>query len=310
VNRQSKCFVLDWTALIAIKNSSGNVPLPASERLMTFFRNPALQTIAMTPQYGEAVADLFEGIGLVGLWGRMGWAEIKRRYRRTVFGPFWSTLSLAIFVGSMGFVWATLFKIDPKQYLPYLASGMLTWVLFTAFITEGCMVFIAAENLIKQQRINYTMLLCAMVWRNLITFAHNIVVYVPVYIYGGLPLTANVLMAIPGLVFLCLNGMWIALVLGILCARYRDMQQVVATLLQVSIFVTPIFWSPAQLTGRSMVFVNYNLLYHYVEIVRDPLLGQRPSAWSWFMVAIATVVGWSLAIFLFSRFRRRIPYWL
>jgi lipopolysaccharide transport system permease protein len=276
----------------------------------TISPTPTKQAIAMNPHYGEAVADLIEGVGLVDLWGRMGWADIRRRYRRTVLGPFWSSFSLAVFVSTMGFVWATLWKINPKEYLPYLASGMLTWQLLTAFITEGCQVFVAAESLIKQLRINYTMLLCAMVWRNLIAFAHNFVVYVPVFIYSGLPLSANVLMVIPGLIFLCLNGVWMSLVLGILCARYRDVQQVVATLLQVLIFITPIFWSPAQLAGIQTVLVDYNMLYHYVEIVRDPLLGQPSSARSWLMVGLATVIGWSFAIYLFSRFRRRIAYWV
>ncbi len=264
----------------------------------------------MTPQYGEAVAELIEGVGLVDLWGRMGWADVKRRYRRTIFGPFWSSVSLAIFVLAMGTTFAALWNLDPKEYLPFLTSGMMTWLLLSAFITEGCQVFVAAEGLIKQLRINYTMLLCTMIWRNLIAFAHNFVVYVPIYIYGGLPLSANVLWAVPGVVFLCINGMWIALVLGILCTRYRDIQQVVGALLQISIFVTPIFWSPAQLSGRLTVLVDYNMLYHYVEIVRDPLLGQPPSIRSWMMVGFATVAGWGLALFLYGRFRRRIAYWL
>jgi ABC-type polysaccharide/polyol phosphate export permease len=275
-----------------------------------FHQSLARQAIAMTPQYGEAIADLVKGIGLVDLWGRIGWADVKRRYRRTALGPFWSSFSLAVFVVAMGLVWANLWNINPKEYLPYLASGMLTWALLTSFIMEGCNVFVSAEGLIKQMRINYTMLLCAMVWRNVIAFAHNLIVYVPLYIYGGLPLSANILLVIPGLFFLCLNGLWIGLVLGILCARYRDIQQVVTSLLQISMFVTPIFWSPAQLKGRQIVIVDYNMLYHYVEIVRDPMLGQPPSLRSWLMVGLATIVGWSFAIFLFSRFRRRIPYWV
>jgi lipopolysaccharide transport system permease protein len=118
------------------------------------------------------------------------------------------------------------------------------------------------------------------------------------------------LLAIPGLVVVSLNGAWIAMVLGLLCARFRDIQQVVASFLQVSMFVTPILWSPAQLSGRSRVLVDYNMLYHYVEIVRDPLLGKPPSSWSWFMVGLSTVLGWALALYMFSRFRRRIAYWL
>jgi lipopolysaccharide transport system permease protein len=104
--------------------------------------------------------------------------------------------------------------------------------------------------------------------------------------------------------------MWIALVLGIFCSRYRDVQQVVASFLQVSMFVTPIMWPPTQLTGRASYLVDYNMLYHYVEIVRDPLMGQPPSGWSWFMVALSIVVGWTFAFSLFARFRRRIAYWL
>jgi ABC-type polysaccharide/polyol phosphate export permease len=275
-----------------------------------FYQNVATQAIAMTPYYGEAIADFAEGLRLVDLWGRMGWAETKRRYRRTVIGPFWSSLSLAIFVGTMGIVWSTIFKINPKEYLPYLTSGMLVWLLLSSFITEGCAVFVAAESLIKQLRIDYSILLFALVWRNLIAFGHNLVVYVPVALYCGVPFNANLLMIIPGLVFLCLNGIWIALVLGMLCARLRDVQQVVGSLLQIAIFVTPIFWSPAQLGRARIALVDANLLYHYVEIVRDPLLGQPPAAESWLVVGLATVAGWGLALFLFGRFRRRIAYWL
>jgi ABC-type polysaccharide/polyol phosphate export permease len=275
-----------------------------------FYQNVAAQTIAMAPDYRGAVGDFVEAVRHIDIWGRMGWGDIRRRYRRTVIGPFWASFSLAIFVVTMGMVWATIFNINPKEYLPYLTSGMLVWLLLSAFITEGCQVFVAAESLIKQLRINYTILLFAMVWRNLIAFGHNLLVYLPVALYCGVHLGATTLMIIPGLAFLCLNGMWMALVLGMLCARFRDLQQVVASFLQIAIFVTPIFWSPAQLGRSRIALVDANLLYHYVEIVRDPLLGQPPSARSWLMVVLATLAGWALAIFLFSRFRRRISYWL
>ena len=264
----------------------------------------------MTPHYQESIADIFAGIRVVPLWGRMGWADIRRRYRRTVFGPFWSSISLAIFVVALGLVWANLWNLDPKEYLSFLASGMLAWLLFTAFIAEGCTVFVAAEGLIKQLPVNYTMLICAMIWRNLIVFFHNFVIYIPVCIYAGLPLRANMLLIVPGIILLCINGFWIAMVLGLLCCRYRDIQQVVTSILQISMFVTPILWKPSQLGGRVAWFVDYNLLYHYVTIVREPLLGQPVSAWSWAFVSMATLVGWGLAIFIFSRFRRRVPYWL
>ena len=145
---------------------------------------------------------------------------------------------------AMGIVWSNLWNLDPKEYLPYLASGMIVWVLFSSFVTEGCSVFVAGESLIRQLAIPYSMLICAMIWRNLIVFAHNFVVYVPIAVYGRLRLNGIHVLAMPGLVVLCVNGVWIAMVLGMLCARYRDIQQVMISLLQVSMFITPISGPP------------------------------------------------------------------
>ena len=72
------------------------------------------------------------------IWGRLGWRENKRRYRRTVFGPFWTTVSLAMFVIALGLVWSNLWHTDPKVYLPFLTSGMLCWVLLSTICAEGC----------------------------------------------------------------------------------------------------------------------------------------------------------------------------
>jgi ABC-type polysaccharide/polyol phosphate export permease len=200
--------------------------------------------------------------------------------------------------------------MDVKQYMPYLCSGMIVWLLLSAFITEGATLFVSAEGLIKQLKISYMMLVCAMIWRTLIASAHNLLVYVPVYFFAGLPINGYVLLAIPGLAILCVNGAWIALVLGMLVARYRDVEQIVGSFLQIAMFITPIFWSPSQLSGPKMLLVHLNILYHYVEIVRDPLLGKPPAAESWLIVSLATICGWSLALYLFARFRRRIAYWV
>jgi ABC-type polysaccharide/polyol phosphate export permease len=264
----------------------------------------------MTPQYGPVIADVKEGFLAWHIWGRLGWRETRLRYQRTVIGPFWTTLSLGLFVVVMGILWSQLWKMDTKAYLPFLTSGMITWLLFSAMTIEGCSTFSGSENLIRQLRIPYTLLACSIVWRNLIVFGHNILIYALVFLYGDVPLNWATLLVIPGLILLCLNGVWISLVLGLICARYRDIQQVVQSLLQISMFLTPIFWSPDQLQGRRLILVHYNILHQYIEVVRGPLMGRAPEAWTWIMVCSATVLGWMLMFYLHSRFRRRISYWL
>src|ERR1700681_2182854 len=115
----------------------------------------------MTPHYADAWIDVIGGASNVEIWGRLGWQEVKRRYRRTVLGPFWSTLSLAIFIFSLGFVWANLWGQDPATYLPFLCGGLLAWTLVASIIGEGCQVFSSAEGLLKQLTISLTALSCA-----------------------------------------------------------------------------------------------------------------------------------------------------
>jgi ABC-type polysaccharide/polyol phosphate export permease len=264
----------------------------------------------MAPQYAVVLADFARGMCAWQLWGRLGWQEIRRRYRRTVIGPFWATLSLGTFITVLGVVWASLWGQDPTTYIPFLCAGMIAWNFVQASVNDGCAVFVGGEALIKQLRVPYSMLACSVVWRNAILFAHNAIIFVVVALYAEVPLTPASLLVVPGLILGGLNGVWIAMLLGAVCARYRDVQQLVASVLQIAMFVTPIFFAPEQLGPALSPVVDYNVLYHLVEIVRSPLLGRPPALWSWSMAALTLVTGVLATLWFHGRFGPRIPYWL
>ena len=268
------------------------------------------QQTAQRSRYYIALIDILAGIQAIDIWSRLGWRDTKRRYRRTVFGAFWTTASLALFVLTLGVLWANLWGHDPKTYLPYLTAGMVCWTLFSAICMEGGASLIGQEKLIKQLRISYTLLACATVWRNVIVFFHNIIIYVLVCLYSGTPITWATLLFIPGFVLFCANAIWITGLLGAVCTRYRDVQQLVGSLLQISMFLTPILWTPEQLKGRMGLLADLNPLYHLIVIVRDPLLGKAPALTQWVVVLAITVVGWTLLIWAMTKFRHRIVYWL
>ena len=268
------------------------------------------QQTAQRSRYQIALIDILAGIQAINIWSRLGWRDNKRRYRRTVFGPLWTTASLAVFVVTLGMIWANLWGQDAKHYLPYLTSGMVCWTLFSAICTEGGVCLIGQDRLIKQLRISYTLLACAAVWRNVIVFWHNLIVYVLVCLYSGTAITWNTLLFIPGFILFCANAVWIAGLLGAVCTRYRDIPQLVASLLQISMFLTPILWTPEQLKGRMVLLADLNPLYHLIAIVRDPLLGKAPAPLQWAVVLLITIVGWTLLIRVMTKFRHRIVYWL
>jgi ABC-type polysaccharide/polyol phosphate export permease len=129
-------------------------------------------------------------------------------------------------------------------------------------------------------------------------------------VFGKNPLTPATVLVIPGLALLVVNSVWVSLLLGMFCLRFRDVQQLVTSLVQIAMFVTPIFWPPGDLHGAAhTVFVDLNPLYHVIVLVRSPLLGQEPAAESYFAAALITIAGSLLTYWLFSYFRKRIAYW-
>src|SRR5690606_14975042 len=132
-----------------------------------------------------------------------------------------------------------------------------------------------------------------------------------VFIIMGRSASIVSLVSIPAMVLLIVNLAWVALLLGTVCARYRDLAQIIGSALQVIFYLTPIIWMPALLTGRrSLYLLDWNPLYHLIEIVRAPLLGALPSAMNWGFSLACAIIGWTVTMLLYGRFRHRIPYWL
>jgi ABC-type polysaccharide/polyol phosphate export permease len=267
----------------------------------------------LTPLVTSAGQDLIRGLKNWKVWTHLGWFEIKRRYRRTVIGPFWNTVSLAVFVGSLGSVGAALWNLELMGYLPYVAAGMAVWLLVTAMISEAGSVFISGSNLIYQIRCDYSVLIYALVYRNFIVFLHNLGVYLVISLFyqPHAVMTPTLALVIPGIFLVLANCAWIVLLLSMLCLRFRDLQQLVVSFIQILMFVTPILWMPDTLPAASRTFfVTGNPFYYFIDIVRAPLLGQQPAPSTYATALLVAVAGWSLAYLVFRRFRKNIPYWI
>jgi homopolymeric O-antigen transport system permease protein len=291
------------------------VPLTAEQSKVENAKDMTTQSvpgIGLRSLVTSAGQDLADGLCQWRLWGRLGWLEVRRRYSRTVIGPFWSAISLGMFVLALGSVGTGLWSKSASDYLPFLAAGMVVWVTIASIVTESCTLFVAGTNLFRQMRFNYSILAYALVWRNFIVFAHNLLVFVAIALaFAPHVFTPTTLLVLPGLMIVLVNSMWISIVLGMLCLRFRDVQQLISSLIQISMFVTPIFWPPESLQGGAarIVFIDLNPLYHLIDIVRSPLLGRAAAAESYIAMAVLTVAGWWMTYLLFSYFRKRIAYW-
>jgi ABC-type polysaccharide/polyol phosphate export permease len=271
----------------------------------------AMSGQVLRPPVPTAKQDIVHGFLQWPLWGRLGWLEVKRRYRRTVIGPFWSSISLAIYVIAVGTLGVGLWNQSIHEYLPFLVSGMLAWMFVSTIVTESCALFVNGSDLFGKFSFDYSLLAYALVWRNFITLLHNLLVYVViVLLLAPQLLTPNLFLMIPGICLLLVGGVAVALLCGMLCLRFRDVAQVITSIMQIVLLITPIFWPPNSLEGRSrFIFVDFNPFYRIVDVVRRPLLGSAPTLVSYVTVVGLVMLAWLLAYIAFRRFRHRIAYW-
>lgn len=257
----------------------------------------------------SAMDDILLGIGYWPLWVRLGWQDVMLRYRRSMIGPFWLTISMGIMVFALGLFYGKLFAMNVDRYLPFLTVGFLVWNLITSLLSEGCQTFVESEGFIRQIDLPLSMFPLRVIWRNLIIFFHNAVIYVVVVVVFDITLGWSLLLVIPGLFLLLANAIWSTTLLGILSARFRDLPQIVASILQVAFFITPIIWMPEAISNRRLL-VEGNPFYHFIELIRAPLLGHPPTLMNWSMVLAITLGGWVGTFLFYRRFHSRIAYWV
>lgn len=268
--------------------------------------------------FRRAFKDLSDGFNQRELWLSLGWQDIKQRYRRSVLGPFWITIATGVQAAAMGILYSALLDIPLDEFLPYVTVGLIVWQLISASILEGSEVFVANEGLIKQLPSALSVHVYRLVWRQILLLAHNMLIYVVMLVAFGVwrDLTWTSFAAIPALILLMLNALWGSIVFGIFSTRYRDIAPILGSFVLLAFVLTPIMWTTKALeqqggqAAERVKLAELNPLFHYLDIIRAPLIGEEQEAYHWYIVLAFTVLGWTLALLAMRKYRARVPYWV
>ncbi|MBP0494684.1 ABC transporter permease [Pararoseomonas indoligenes] len=265
---------------------------------------------AAAPRRAElARKDLRDGFAS---W-RLAWAlarlDLRNRYRGSVIGPFWMTLSTALMILGLGLLYSRLLGLSLADYLPHLTVSLVVWNVVNAMVTDACIAMTHAEGVIRQLRVPFTVHALRSVFRNALTAAHSLPLILVVFaIFGHLP-GPEAPLAILGLILLMANAFFASLFLGMVCARFRDVGPIVANIMQLAFFLTPILWKPELLKGLA-VWLPLNPFYAVLETMRGPLVEGGGAPLVWLAAVVYTVVLGAVSLTFFARFRGRLAFWV
>lgn len=256
-----------------------------------------------------AFADVKETVRKVGCALFFAWGDLKARYRRSVLGPLWLVLGTAIGVAGLGFLWSALLKMDRASFIPSLTTGLVIWQLIAGCVTESPSVFIKNASIIRNLKMPYLFFPIQLLLRQLLNFSHNLVVVIVVLLIFPPLLNMNQWLLIPGFILLVGNLLWIILVLGMLGARFRDIEPLIGALMPMLFFLSPVIYRPSNL-GMKEQIAWLNPFTYFISLVRDPLQGVAPPVFVYQVSLIMLVLGWFLALWLFDRKHHRIAFWV
>ena len=195
---------------------------------------------------------------------------------------------MIVWILAIGPLYSQLLGLGSRDFIPYLAMGIITWGLLSGLLLEGAAAFLGAEQLVRSMKLPYSVHVLRVMQRNLIIFAHNLLAFVPFMIWLGIRPQWQWLWAIPGVALIMVTALPTAILLGTLSARFRDLQQMIASIVQLCFFITPIFWQ-TKLLGAHAWVAEFNPFHLMLEVVRGPVVDAVPPAWVYGRLALLAV---------------------
>ncbi len=240
----------------------------------------------------------------------LGVSNLRSRYSRSKLGQIWLTLSLFIQIASSAIVWSILWHFSLKEFIPYVAIGQTVYQFFFMTIQDATGIFVNDARLYINQSLPFLTSVLSSLYKNIIIFLHNVpIILIALFVSNkSIYWSINILLIIPvALLFLISVSYFLACI----CTRYRDVTQVISSLLNISFLVTPILWKIDSIPEHLRGYFYINPLASFLEIIRNPLLGNpdvNPMAYTslilWTMMSILFMFG------MYHRFNKRIILWV
>ena len=284
-------------------------PVFRSVRMVLHIGRRGELSMDLIAQNGRARNDLTRAVRDAYIWNSLAQADIRSKYRLSTLGSLWITMSTGALAIGIGVLYGQFFGQDISQYLPYFAAGYILWIFISSIISEASTTMIESSGLIKGTSLPIVFHILRMIQRHFIIFWHNFLVVFFVWLYFRWPLSLSMLLSIFGLICCYLFMVGAAIIISIICVRYRDIPPLIAALTQFLFFASPVIWHPEQLKFGSVI-LYLNPVTYFLMTVRDPLL-DRPLHFEAFAgSALLAVSSLAIGSLFYIRYRGRIAYWV
>jgi glycosyltransferase involved in cell wall biosynthesis/ABC-type polysaccharide/polyol phosphate export permease len=200
----------------------------------------------------------------------LAWSDMRHRYVRSLLGPFWMSIQMAIMVAVLGSVIGHFSNASAVARLPMLALSLTAWTFLNSVVLDATTALQNSASLIKDRALPPVIFLLQCVFRQALFALHNACVPLILWLFLVPKDFGGAVAALPGLALFVVCTVGLSLVLGAMATRFRDLKPIIESSLTLAFLSSPIIWSPEMINQASSV-MRLNPLTHLFAIWREPL---------------------------------------
>lgn len=238
----------------------------------------------------------------------LAWSDMRHRYVRSLLGPFWMSIQMAIVVAVLGSVIGQMSNADVLSHLPMLALSMTAWTFLNSVVLDATTALQNSASLIRDRALPPVIFLLQCTFRQALFALHNACVPLVLWLILSRHEFSHAPAALPGLTVFVVCTVALSLVLGALATRYRDLKPIIESTLMLAFLASPIIWSSEMVNHRSTV-MRINPLTHLFAVWREPLASGHvdPVSIVYVLVVLALLIVASVLTLLHLR---KAAFWI
>ena len=233
--------------------------------------------------------------------------DLKLAYARTYLGPIWQVLAVLISSSLVSVIYSIIFKVDLATYLPKVFIAISIWTLISKIFTIGPTIFF---GMYRNILLNFNIPLLYLVLRSVLINFFQFFNFIPIFIimYFFLNIKPNILPLFFGLIILFICLTLFNFFLATICARFRDISNLLNSITPALTLITPIIWEK-ELLNEYKLYAYLNPFTSMIEIIKFPLLGLQVPFISYLIVIGIIFILLISTIIIVKLKGKNITYW-
>ncbi|OEO30518.1 ABC transporter permease [Devosia insulae DS-56] len=252
----------------------------------------------------NALTDIVGGYERRRVWIALATEDIFDQHRRTTLGPLWLLVNYFAFAATFIFIF-TPGPLDPLHAI-YIGVGLLVWFYINDTVTQAVSLFEREEGFIRGTTLPLSVYVMRLTLQNLIRSGYALAGCIVILLLAGVVITGAWMWSALGVLLILIASPAVVAVFAFLGVFFPDSQFIVANLMRVAMFATPVFWGNAGGDPVRTALYYWNPFTYFLAIVREPIVNGSAPLSAFGVCIIITLAMWALATLLLGTFRRQV----